>query len=310
MSAITKLILVALILAACACDSQPPTPAPAPITKPPPTATATPTTTPTATPTPTPTPTPLPTATPTPAPTATPAPVSQTPQAPEARAPVQTGEVSGDPEAVRILTESAQAMSELQSFAFDVAGTLNLETQNGPLDIPLTFTGASVAPDRSAGALLLSVYFFVLEMDVIIIGDTMWTTNPQQPGVWFEAETGALALPNPALLMSGVTPALSEAAVIGEEQSLGIDTIRLSGVAQIEALDHLDLGGDSGRIPTEVWIGADDKFVYRIVAGGSIPTDGLGLELEGFEISGDASLQLDIHLSDFDAPVTIEPPDN
>ena len=201
-------------------------------------------------------------------------------------------------------------MSELQSFAFDVSGTLNLQTQNGPLDVPLTFTGAAAAPDRSAGTLLLSVYFFGLEMDVILIGDTMWTTNPQQSGVWFKSEVGTLALPNPALLMGGGTPALSEASVAGREQLEGADTIRLIGIAQLEALDRLDLGGDSGRIPTEAWVGAEDKLVRRIAAEGSVSTDSLGLQLEGFEISGDASLSLDIRLSDFNAPVTIEPPGN
>ena len=202
------------------------------------------------------------------------------------------------------------AMSELQSFAFDVSGTLNVQTANGPLEVPLTFTGAAAAPDRSAGTLVLSVYFFVLEMDAILIGDTMWTTNPQQPGAWVKSEVGTLALPNPALLMSGGTPALSEASVAGRERLDGADTIRLSGVAQLEALDRLDLGGDSGRIPTEAWIGADDKLVRRIVAEGSVSTDSLGLQLEGFEISGDASLRLDIRLSNFNAPVAIEPPGN
>ena len=88
---------------------------------------------------------------------------------------IETGGL--DPELV--LSNSADAMSRADSFAFDVIGHLLLESPEGETQIPLTYNGVSAAPDRSRATLVLNVFFFSLQIDLIIVGDTVWTTNPQ-----------------------------------------------------------------------------------------------------------------------------------
>ena len=211
---------------------------------------------------------------------------------------------SGGTDAELVLSNSAEAMSQVESFAFEVTGHLLVDSTDSEVRIPLTYNGVSEAPGRSRASLVLNVYFFSLQIDLIIIGDTVWTTNPQTD-VWEEAPSDSIALPNPALLIGGDTPALSDPVVVGTEQVSGVETIHLTGVAQIDALSGL---GEE-LATADVWVGVEDWLVYRIVAGGEVDLDSLGLPLASAGLTGSAELSLDLRLSDFNTPVEIEPPD-
>ena len=265
--------------------------------------TATPTPAPTATPTPLPTPTPSPIPSATPTPTPTPLIPSATPVSGARDIEQESGAEGREQDAELVLAESAEAMSEVESFTFEVTGFLLVDSADGEVRIPLTYGGVSEAPGRSRGSLILNVFFFSLQIDLVIIGDTVWTTNPQTE-VWEEAPSDTIALPNPALLIGGDTPALSDPVTVGTEQVDGVETIHLRGVPQIDALSGL--GEELAE--ADVWVGAEDLLVYRIVAVGEIDLDSLGLPLASAGLTGSAELSLDIRLSDFGTPVEIEPP--
>ena len=195
-------------------------------------------------------------------------------------------------------------MSQVESFAFEVTGHLLVDSTDSEIQIPITYSGFSAAPDSSQASLVLNVFFFSLQIDLIIIGDRVWTTNPQTE-VWEEAPPGTIALPNPALLMGGDTTALLDPAIEGTEILDDVETLHLTGTPQIEALSGL---GDEIE-SADVWIGAEDWLVYRIDAGGEIDLDALGLPLASAGITGTAGLVLEIRLSDFGTPVEIEPPE-
>ncbi len=206
--------------------------------------------------------------------------------------------------AEQILENSAEAMSHVESFAFDVTGDLLVDSTDSEVRIPIAYSGAAAAPDRTQGSLVLNVFFFSLQIDLIIIGDAVWTTNPQTE-VWEEALPGSIALPNPALLIGGDTPALADPVIAGPDMVDEVETLHLMGTPQIEALSGL---GDE-IASADVWIGAEDWLVYRIDAGGEIDLDALGLPLASAGITGTADLVLEIRLSDFGKPVEIEPPE-
>ena len=202
-----------------------------------------------------------------------------------------------------MLANSTDAMSQAESFAFEVTGHLLVDSADSEIQIPITYSGVSAAPDRSQDSLVLNVFFFSLQIDVIMIGDRVWTTNPQTE-VWEEAEPGSIALSNPALLMGGNAPALLDPVIVGPETLGETETLHLMGIPQIEALSGL---GDE-IASADVWIGAEDWLLYRIDAGGEIDLDALGLPLASAGITGTADLVLEIRLSDYGTPVEIEPP--
>ena len=194
-------------------------------------------------------------------------------------------------------------MESVESLAFYVTGQLLVESPDGAVRIPLAYNGVAAAPNRSQGSLVLNVFFFSLQIDLITVGDAVWTTNSQVE-VWEEAAPGSISLPNPALFISGGVPALSDPVIVGLEILDGVETVHLAGIAQIDALSGL---GD-GNVPADVWIGVDDWLVYRIDAQGRVNLDELGLQLADAGLTGEATLVLDIRLRDFNTPVSIEPP--
>ena len=66
------------------------------------------------------------------------------------------------------------------------------------------------------------------------------------------------------------------------------------------------LGADLESV--DIWIGAEDSLLYRISTQGLVNLDELGLSLEDMGLEGEGTITLQIDLSDFNAPVEIEPP--
>ena len=215
----------------------------------------------------------------------------------------ESGAEGREQDAELVLAESAKAMSQVESFTFEVTGFLLVDSTDGEVQIPVLYRGVSAAPDRSQASLVLNVFFFSLQIELIIIGDTVWTTNPQTE-VWEEGPSGSIALPNPALLLGGDTPALSDAVIVGFEQVDGVEVYHLTGVPQIDAL--VGLGDELAY--ADIWVGVEDRLVYGIGVVGEVDLDALGLPLSSAGLTGNAELTLEIRLSDFGTPVEIEPP--
>ena len=264
--------------------------------------TVTPVNTSTPEPPPTPTVTPVPpTATPVP-PTATPAPPTMTPISQQPR---RSDSLSPTPDrdAEALLRRSAAAMVDVESAHFSVTGQLEIDSAGSEILVPFTYEGDYAAPDRTSGRLTLNLVVFLLEMDIVVIGDESWTTNPQT-GVWEAFPPGVSGLLNPVALISGDQLALGDASVIGEEVLAGIPTLRLEGTAQLGGL----VGVDDAPATVEVWTGVDDGLVHRVRYTGAADLDALGLRLADFGVAGEASVVLEMALSEFDEPVSIERP--
>ncbi len=272
-------LLLVTVLPACGAEVVP-TPTPAP--------TATPTPTPTPTPTLTPTPAPVPTPTPPPTPTRT----------PDATGSPTTIEA---PDADELLRDSAAAMAAVESFHFNVSGDLTASSQGAEIQVPISYIGDVETPDRTQGNLSLSVIVFVLEMDIITIGDVNYTSN-QQAGEW-EVSSDSVGIPNPADFARGGTPAVSEATYLGVEQRDSEDLYHLTGVA------HLALVSGAGDdAPADIWIGVDDLLIREVALEAPVDLDALGFALGSVGLGGDGSAAISIKLSDYGKPVKIEAP--
>lgn len=278
-----------VVAAACGAESKP---------TPPPTAAQTPTASPTAAATPAPpTPTPLPTPTPVP-PTPTPRPTPTPAPSPSLRGASPPEEI----DAGVLLARSSEAMSEVESFHFDVSGVFHTASEQASIQVPLSFVGDVQAPDRTHGVITLSVAVFALEMEIIIADGVTYTTNPQT-GSWQVSEEGGLGIPDPAGLLAGGEPPLSDARYEGTERRNGIELHRLIGTARLDMVEGL------GRTTeATIWIGADDLLLHEVSLETEMSLDALGLQVGGGVLVGEGEIDLTIRLSDFNGPVDIRPP--
>ena len=278
-----------------------PTPPPVPSPSPIPTATPVPTSTPAPTPTREPTPTPEPTA----QPTATPAPD-------EIAAPA--------PEPADLLFDSAEAMSELDSYRVTMDATLSVGSGGLTLEIPVIVTVDYASPDRSKGLSSIDLGFFKTEVKFVADGEDFYFTDPET-GEWVKGRGGGL-LPfiSPDQLIdfddSGELydfRGLSQndsGTVSGPEEIDGVSAFRLSYSIDDQAADEMDSG--LGAMNIDLLIGVEDSLLRRLEISGqfSVENDQAGtsstLPLDA--LSGDIELDALVTFSNFNDPVVIEPP--
>ena len=289
-------ILAALCLLFAGCDSpdEPPAPTPAP----------TPTVAPTSTPPPTATPIP-PTATPAPPPTRTPAPPAEIP-------------AQGETETT-VIADAVAAMRQVRSFhaemdaAFKVVQTeasFRMDEETFGTEFPIRFTGDFLMPDRAAGKLQASLGIVALELDIITIGKQAYVTNPET-GVWEQHPLMFTGLPDPyALVLLPSDPKRYTDIQVVKEQTLdGVPTRHVKANLRASVL-----GESYDKLYLEVWIGKDDNLIRRLTMSGEAKVDeqdaaGLaGSALGAADIGGNAEFTMTITYSNFNRPVTIEPP--
>ena len=242
-------------------------------------------------PTPTPTPTPSPTPTPVPTPTATPVPADGV-------------DVPGAPAALEIIEKSYAAMLEAQSLHFELNGTITLGTGGTETEVPVKFEGDVQAPDRVSGKLSLSLGFFNLEMESIVIGDMSYTTDPLT-GEWQVGEGLASALPSPTEFVLGAEDELEDVVLLGVETlDDGAEVYHLSATPPSEIF-----GGADADARAEFWFGVEDSYLHQIGASGELDLGDVAGQLSDLGLSGTVTIDLTMRLSAFGEPVVIEAPD-
>ena len=287
---LATLLLVLSAVTACADsgeDDTTPTPGP----------TSTPA--PTATPVPTPSPTPAPTATPVPtsSPTATPMPA-----APEAPTPAPTA--AGGPDAEDIVAAALDALAAAESYHFLVEAVVNVEEDGTTMELPFTFEGDFQQPDRLRGEMTMSLGFFSIDTEIVLIGEDYYAKNPAS-GEWEANSTALEAFPQPIAMfaMPGTLTSLTaDPVLVGTEHLDGAEAyrLRLSG-------DELDLGADE-LITLDLWVGLEDLKLRRIEASVAGVSSDAAAGVSSGLLSGELTVDVNAVISGYGAPVDIQPP--
>jgi hypothetical protein len=245
-------------------------------------ATPTPTAVPTTTPTATLPPTSTPTATPTSTPTLTPSPTPPSPQA--------------------LLEAAFGALGEMASWHLDMEMQMTMEMQGLTLDIPLIFAADYQAPDRMQGTLSADLMGMALEMDMIVIGETAYVTDPET-GEWTVSSDPATSFAPEEF--TGLDPdRLEDLVLVGEEALDDVPVYHLKGTTPAEELGmgQLDLDvGVQGELQVGYWIGVEDSLLRQATMDGELSV--LGEEEATVQLSATATY------SGFGEPVVIEPPE-
>ena len=235
---------------------------------------------------PTPRPSPTATATPIPSPTPTPTPTY--------------GAAEDIPPPAQIIQSAVVAMETAGTLHFDLEGEITVPTGDTETSIPVSFVGDMQMPDRLGGKVTLSVAFFTLEAESIVIGDTSYTTDLLTQE-WKVAPGLASALPSPLDLLSENLSALEGVEFVGVESLDGWRVFHIRGTLPEGSLGDNELGFD-------VWIDLDDMLVRQAAVGGQVSLESLGNELESVGISGTARVAVTIKFSGHGEPVEIIAP--
>ena len=218
-----------------------------------------------------------------------------------------------------LITSAVEAMQQVESFhaevdaAFKVVQTeasFRMDEETFGTEFPIRFSGDFQLPDRAEGKLQLALGLVLLELDIIIIGEQAYITDPET-GVWEQYPLAFTGLPNPydLALLPADASRYTDVEVVKDETIDGVQTQRIRANLRASML-----GGSYENLFVELWIGKDDDLIYRLTMSGETEVeeqDAAGLAsgaLGGADIGGEAEFIMTVTYSDFNRPIAIEPP--
>ncbi len=206
------------------------------------------------------------------------------------------------PSAESILEASSDALEEAGSWHMEADITMEMAIQGLSLDVPLAMTMDYQAPDRAHATVSAELLGMSLEMETIIIGDTIYATDPTT-GEWMVVEESTMPFSPQGL--TGLGSGDFEGLVVkGLETLDGKPAYHLVGTVSSEAIGLDPPGVDvelGGELQIEYWIGVDDDLPMQVVIEGEVAA--VGEEL------GTLVLEVRATFSDHGKPMEIEPPD-
>jgi hypothetical protein len=243
-----------------------------------------------------------PQATQTPPPTDTPVPPTDTPLPPTSTPRPMPTATPILPSAESILEASSNALEEAGSWHMEADIRMEIAIQGLSVDVPIAMTMDFQAPDRSHATVSAELLGMALEMETIIIGDTIYATDPTT-GEWMVVEESAIPFSPQGLTGLG-SDDLDGLVVEALEALDGVPAYHLVGTVSSEAIGLAPPGIDAelgGELQIEYWIGVEDDLPMQVVLKGEVTA--VGEEL------GTLALEVLATFSDHGKPVIIEPPD-
>jgi hypothetical protein len=170
------------------------------------------------------------------------------------------------------------------------------------LDVPLTFVGDFQAPDRLRADMSLVIALFAVETEIVSIGDTTYTRNPQT-GEWDVTVGEGAFFISPTEFMGEGVEDLNDLVYVGVETLDGVSMYRLQGTSVTGAFTESE-----SDFVLSFWIGVGSGLLERVKAEGEFEI-GEDDPLFGDVPAGTGKVSLTVSFSGFGAPVSIEPPD-
>ena len=219
------------------------------------------------------------------------------------------------PDSAAILEDGLRATRALDSYAADMDMSVAGSSGGMSLEVPITVAGTFQPPDRSKGKITIDLGGFKFEFEFVNIGDDAYMTDPGS-GMWLKDDTGGgeieFFLIIDSLLDDSPDDSIelfSNLDYVGVEDLDGIETHHIRASLSDATLE--DLSPVPGEYDIDYWVGIDDGLVHKIAIQGDAELSGEGDPdslLGGFG-SGNVEVNIDLTLSDFNAPVEIEVPE-
>lgn len=200
-------------------------------------------------------------------------------------------------DAQEVVSNAADTLEATESFHF----VLSHENGGTAIIQDMIMTGAEgnvVRPDSLQAELQAETMGQQLNLQMVGIDDRTWLTNPFNPEQWQQMpDVRAQDILN-LQAVPEVMRQVENPEAVGSESIAGVDSYRARATLDSGALEPVvPEAAESGQeVTMEIWIGQEDSLVRQIVITGPLNPD----EPE--------DIVRTLELSEFDEPVTIEPP--
>jgi hypothetical protein len=231
------------------------------------------------------------------------------------RGALQPGGAQETQDAQALLTEAANNVAALETFAFALT-TQNGETQFIEGITLQSVTGAVKRPDSFMAEAEVDLMLAKITIKMLSVGGRLWFTNPMSDSEEYQeidlsgmGETDPTVLINPDRLILPALQTVVDPVIAGTESLDGVETTRIEGTVDLSQVVNGAATPEAGAalesddspftlpasMPFAAWIDGE-KLVRRV-------------ELTGTIIRGEASdIVRRVDLSAFNEPVDIQPP--
>lgn len=191
--------------------------------------------------------------------------------------------LTGEPEAVEILRNAANAMAALSTFAFEIETTRGESTIFQGLDVR-EISGAVRRPVDFTATVSVGVPFGAIDVTAVGVDGMAWLQDPLSDGeTWIplEGSQDIVALINPDTLIVSSIELIQDARLDGTEGIDGVETTRVAGTVDFAATAERLTGG-SVRLPAQiaaeplpvlVWIDGEGRVLEIEVSGQIVLTE-------------------------------------
>ncbi|MBN1136183.1 MAG: LppX_LprAFG lipoprotein [Anaerolineae bacterium] len=203
-----------------------------------------------------------------------------------------------------ILNAATAAMEKIDSAHLDMTMAMTMTAQGMTLNIPITMAGDMQNPDRFKGKMSMSMMGQSMNVDMVVIGDTTYVTDPTT-GEWQVTTAEEAGVPfDPKELTGGVKPEDIEGLTfVGEEMVGDRPAYHLTGKvtkAPLGLEESLGAGGDV-NLTADYWIDKETNYTLKTTVNGDLVITG--------DMEATINMAMTILFSAFDVPVTIEAPE-
>lgn len=204
------------------------------------------------------------------------------PQATPATTSLEDG-ITGEPDAIEILRNAANAMAELSTFTFEIETTRGESTIFQGLDVR-EISGSVRRPVDFTATVSVGVPFGTLDLTAVGVEGQAWVQDPLSGGdSWIELEGAQdiVALINPDALIVSSIGLIQDARVDGSEKVDGVDTTRIAGTVDFAATaDRVTDGSvqlpaeiSAEPLPVLVWVDDESRVLEIEVSGRIVLTE-------------------------------------
>lgn len=232
-----------------------------------------------------------------PAPTAGAAPTPTSVPTPEPTPGVVVPEVSPN----SVLESLLDALLQAGSLHFDMEMEATLTFQGVKIDLPLTFVGYYLLPDRIQGEVTLDLPFFQIAKNIVSVQGNVFIADAGGES-WTQIDAAAAFFARPDLFVGVQPESLKEISVVGIETLAEAALYHLKGTTIAGAF-----GESSGEFEVSYWIGVEDGLVSKLEANGEFNLAESDPNFGGV-FTGKVPVTIRLELSGFGDPVVIESP--
>ncbi|MDP6510789.1 MAG: LppX_LprAFG lipoprotein [Dehalococcoidia bacterium] len=176
--------------------------------------------------------------------------------------------------AAQIIAKASERIAGVRSFHF----VLEHEGAGTPLSAGLEMLRAEgdvVRPDRLRATIDGLALGMPVQVDVVLIGDTVYITNPLPPGNWqsFSSGMSPVGFFDPQTGVAALLGDVADLTPLGESEMEGKTAYHISGRVPAAALEAITGSSVPGaEVEVELWVGKQDFHLLQAKLTGKITT--------------------------------------